>query len=462
MYRLYLYSRSGIRTPLNFSRSIPPYLFLRKTPFHTSRPSLKAAPTEEKDYYKILGVERNASKEDIKKSYRKLALQYHPDRNKGNKEAEEKFKRMTQAYTVLSDDKQRQMYDQFGEEGLQGGGDPFGGMRPEDIFNNIFGNFGGFGGFNPFGNENVKPSRTPDIAHTMNVPLSEFYTGASRKLEFNQRIICPTCNGSGTNKPGVDTKCRVCNGSGVETRMRKMGPLLQQLQTQCSSCNGEGIVIPKESRCAVCNGKFIISKPKQLEVKIKPGMQNGEKIIFRKEAHQSPGVTPGDVIVTLHETSSSPFVRIGSDLFYTCNINLSESLGGFSFPLEHLDKRILNIRTDPKGNIISHGSTSVIRGEGMPYYHNPTQHGNLYMKFNVTPPKAQLLDEDLLQIIQSKLSEKRRKDKAPSGKDVVLSESANINMDQLRKAEEERKGEEEVKAKRSKKQSSNEINCAQQ
>jgi len=262
----------------------------------------------------------------------------------------------------------------------------------------------------------------------------------------------------------VDTKCKVCNGSGVDTRMRKMGPLLQQLQTQCSSCNGEGILIPKENRCGPCNGKFIITKPKQLEVKIKPGMQNGEKVIFRKEAHQSPGVTPGDVVVTLHEVQSGPFVRIGTDLFYNCNINLSESLGGFSFPLEHLDKRIINIRTDQKGNVISHGSSSVIRGEGMPYFHNSTQHGNLYLKFNVTTPKTQLLDEDLLQIIQAKLGEKRRKDRAPTGKDVVLSETANINVEQLKKAEEERKGEEEVKSKRSsRKQSSGEsINCAQQ
>jgi DnaJ family protein A protein 2 len=237
--------------------------------------------------------------------------------------------------------------------------------------------------------------------------------------------------------------------------------MVQQTQAQCSACNGEGIVIPKTDRCITCNGRFVISRPKQLEIKIKPGMHSGEQIVFKRESHQSPGVTSGDVIVTLQEVPSGSFVRIGNDLLYNVNINLSESLGGFSFPLETLDKRILNIRTDPKGNIISSGSTKIIRGEGMPYLHSPSQKGNLYIKFNVTIPQANMLDEETMKIIQSKLAEKRRITTA-SGKEILMTESAiPPNFDAMRR-EEDRRDEELKYKKRKHKDDEGMVNCSQQ
>jgi DnaJ family protein A protein 2 len=338
-------------------------------------------------------------------------------------------------------------------------------MRPEDIFNSIFGNFG-LGGF-PFSdmnanmNPNMKSGKTQDIVHTISVPLSEFYSGSTRKLEFNQRIICYTCNGSGSSKPGADTTCKTCNGSGIEKRMRKMGPMIQQIQSQCSACNGEGIVIPKADRCSTCNGKFVITRPKQLEIKIRPGMHNGEQIVFKRESHQSPGATSGDVVVILQEIPSAGFVRLGNDLLYNCNINLSESLGGLSISIETLDKRTLNLRTDTKGNIISNGSTKVVKGEGMPYFHSPSQKGNLYIKFNVTTPNAVFLDEELMKILQVKFGEKRRITSS-AGKDVILSESATPPHFESIRREEERRDEEQKAKKRKHREEEGAVNCTHQ
>lgn len=431
-----------------------PILFLPVRPYHVS--SIQRG----EDYYKLLGVERRATKDEIKKSYRKLAMLYHPDRNKDNKEAEEKFKRMTQAYNVLSDEKQRQVYDQFGEEGLQGGGvDPFGGRSPQEFWNSFEGGFPGFGGFgfdSPFGfggggARRQKPTHTPNMEHVLPITLEELYSGAHRKLEFTQRIVCPTCNGNGTPKVGLDTTCATCKGTGIEVKVRKIGPgIVQQMQAQCTTCNGEGINIPKKDRCTTCDGKMVISQPKRLDVHIKPGMQSEERIYFRKEAHQSPGVIPGDVILILSETPHPVFIRKGHDLYMNHSISLIEAMGGFSIPIETPDKRKIRITVDSSSTIITNGDVKVIKGEGMPYLSQPSQKGNLYIKFNVISPTVPILDEAIIKTLETRLGQQRRRDTSRVDKEVrLLDAPVSVDFDAARRDRDKR--DQEQKQERRKK-----------
>jgi len=421
-------------------------------PYAPSRAFHASSRLQKEDYYELLGVPRGSTQQEIKKAYHKLALKYHPDKNKGNKEAEEKFKRMTMAYNVLSDEKQRQLYDQYGEEGLNAGGDPFHGMSPDEFLSDLFNNFGGFpgggfpgggfpgGGFGfPGGmNQRKKPSRTPDLEHVISITLNDFYTGITRKLEFNQKVLCATCNGNGTTKVGLDSQCGQCKGRGFEMKTRKVGPgMIQQYQQECSQCHGEGIFIPKKDRCPSCDGRMIVTQAKRIDVVVKPGMSSGEQIVLRREAHQAPGATTGDVIITVEEIPHSTFIRKGNDLYMTQNINLAEAMGGFSFIVETLDKRQLRIATEPKGNMISSGDVKVIKGEGMPYISNPSHKGNLYVKFNVTFPSIPILDEQAIKMLEGHLGQKRRAISAPGDKLATLSNTdSKYDFDALRKEQE--------------------------
>eukprot|EP01126_Amoeba_proteus_P002613 TRINITY_DN1081_c0_g1_i2.p1 TRINITY_DN1081_c0_g1~~TRINITY_DN1081_c0_g1_i2.p1 ORF type:complete len:312 (+),score=37.14 TRINITY_DN1081_c0_g1_i2:186-1121(+) len=250
--------------------------------FHTSQ--IRYAS----DYYERLGLNKNASAEDIKKAYRKLAMQYHPDRNQGNKEAEEKFKDISQAYSVLSDEKQRQIYDQYGEEGLNGASMPD--FDPNEIFANMF---GGFGGFN-----NQRPTQTPNLVHALSVSLEELLKGTTKTLEFNKTIICPDCSGVGAAKKSSVKTCSVCKGSGSEQIVHSVGPgmMTRQIIT-CRSCSGAGETIPSGDACKKCKGKKMVKQPKVLTINVQAGTRDGQQLVFRKEAHQNPKIPSGDVVI---------------------------------------------------------------------------------------------------------------------------------------------------------------------
>jgi len=243
---------------------------------------------------------------------------------------------------------------------------------------------------------------------------------------------------------GMDTTCSVCKGSGVEIKVRKLSPgMVQQMQQECSQCGGSGIFIPKKDRCTTCDGKMIITQTKRLEVIIKPGMQAGERIYFRQEAHQAPGATPGDVVLVLAEIPHPIFIRKGSDLYMTQTINLTEALGGFAIPIETLDKRRLRISLDPKLTIIATGDVKLIKGEGMPMQSSPNQKGNLFVKFNVVSPKVPLLDENTVKTLETKLGQQRRLDASKVDKEVNLLDpsgaSANFDFYAYRKEQEKKR-----------------------
>jgi DnaJ family protein A protein 2 len=369
--------------------------------FRTSTPLM--AP---EDYYKILEVDRNASNDEIKKSYRKLAMKYHPDKNKGDKAAEEKFKSISAAYNVLSDEKQKQIYDQYGEDGLNSmggmGGDPMGGMDPSEFFSQHFGrDFGGFGGgdsgfggFGGFGGERVrKPTHTPNINHVIKISLEEAFSGVIKTLEFSKKVLCSTCDGVGSPNKSAVKKCSACKGSGMETIVRQMGPMMSQQQITCRSCKGQGETIPKDDICKTCNGKKTTRTPKKLEVNIKAGSNNNEAIQFKREAHQEPGLTSGDVIIEVVVEPHPTFKRDGPHLIMQRKVSCAEALSGFQFEIKTLDKRQLKIRNDPNGNSCLTSQVKIVKGEGMPIP-GSSKKGDLYIKMDLDSTKIPYQDRE--------------------------------------------------------------------
>lgn len=306
-------------------------------------------PPDNQRYYNILGVDRNASETEVKKAHRKLALKEHPDKG-GDPE---KFKEINEAYETLRDPEKRKIYDQFGEEGLKegmGGG----GGGPADIFD-LFGMGGGGRRGGP-----PRERRSEDVTHKMKVSLDEMYKGNVRKLQMSRSIKCPTCQGSGS-KSGKKYTCEVCHGSGVEVKLRPLGPgMMQQIQQRCSKCSGTGSFNPPSDRCGACSGKGLVSDRKVFEVHVEPGHRHGSKVLFRGEAGaDAPDVLPGDLIFVLEQKEHPTFKRIGSDLFYEKKVSLVEALTGALLHITHLDNRVLEVNS--AGSIIKPDSWMAIK-----------------------------------------------------------------------------------------------------
>ncbi|OJJ47829.1 hypothetical protein ASPZODRAFT_63842 [Penicilliopsis zonata CBS 506.65] len=346
-------------------------------------------------FYDILGVAPTASEAQLKTAYKKGALKYHPDKNTNNPEAAEKFKELSKAYEVLSDPQKRQVYDQFGEEGLEHGGGG-GGMAAEDLFAQFFGGGGGaFGGMFGGGMREQGPKKARTIHHVHKVNLEDIYRGKVSKLALQKSVICAGCDGRG-GKEGAVKSCTGCNGTGMKTMMRQMGPMIQRFQTVCPDCNGEGEIIREKDRCKKCNGKKTVVERKVLHVHVDKGVKNGHKIEFRGEGDQMPGVLPGDVVFEIEQKPHSRFQRKDDDLFYSAEIDLLTALAGGVINIEHLDERWLTVTIAP-GEVITPGSIKVIKGQGMPSFRHH-DFGNLYIQFGVKfPEKDQLKNLELLE-----------------------------------------------------------------
>ncbi|GIK02384.1 type I HSP40 co-chaperone [Aspergillus viridinutans] len=344
--------------------------------------------------YDTLGVPETASDAQLKSAYKKGALKYHPDKNANNPEAAEKFKEMSRAYEILSDPQKRQIYDQYGEEGLEGGaGGP--GMGAEDLFAQFFGGGGAFGGMFGGGMREQGPKKARTIHHVHKVSLEDIYRGKVSKLALQKSVICSGCDGRG-GKEGAVKSCTGCNGSGMKTMMRQMGPMIQRFQTVCPDCSGEGEIIREKDRCKRCNGKKTVVERKVLHVHVDKGVKNGHKIEFRGEGDQMPGVLPGDVVFEIEQKPHSRFQRKDDDLFYHAEIDLLTALAGGSINVEHLDDRWLTVNI-AAGEVITPGAIKVIKGQGMPSYRHH-DFGNLYIQFDVKfPERDQLQNLDLLE-----------------------------------------------------------------
>ena len=328
------------------------------------------------------------------------------DKNAHNPEAAEKFKSLSHAYEILSDPQKRQIYDQYGEEGLEGGAGG-GGMNAEDLFSQFFGGGsafggGGFGGMFGGGAQQRGPPKARTIHHVHKVSLEDIYRGKISKLALQKSVICPKCEGRG-GKEGAVKKCTGCDGHGMKTMMRQMGPMIQRFQTVCPDCNGEGEIIREKDKCKVCNAKKTIVERKVLHVHVDRGVRSGHKIDFRGEGDQTPGVQPGDVIFEIEQKPHARFQRRDDDLFYKAEIDLVTALAGGTIFVEHLDDRWLSVEIMP-GEVISHGQFAenisfhcnfadqkigalrMVRGQGMPSYRHH-DFGNMYIHFDVKFPE---------------------------------------------------------------------------
>lgn len=276
----------------------------------------KAADTTA--FYSALEVDKNASAAEIKKAYRKLAIKHHPDKG-GDPET---FKSITKAYEVLSDAEKRRVYDQYGEEGLEGGG---GGDDPSDIFNMVFG--GGRGG----GGRGQGKKKGKDVVHTMDVTLAQLYTGHTKKLAINRTVV---------DKDVGISECAACKGQGVTVQVMRMGNMIQQVQQQCSQCQGQG-------------KSYKTKKEKEiLEVYIERGSPDTHKVVFYNKADEQPGYEAGDLHFVVQEKEHPEFRREKADLFIRRSVTLLEALTGATFNVTHLDGRELVIKTQP-GEVIA-------------------------------------------------------------------------------------------------------------
>lgn len=363
--------------------------------------------------YDLLGVAPNASTNEIKKQYKKLARQHHPD--KAGPESGEKFKEISFAHEILSDADKREVYDRYGEKGLSEGGMASG---MEDLLGHIFGGggggggmFSGFGGFDPFGmgmggmrggRRSQRRRRGEDTVHPLRVTLEDLHNGKVSKLKLRKKVICVTCKGAG-GKGNAVQQCFSCHGNGVKISIQPIGPgMVQQVQRVCPDCSGEGEVIDPKNRCKKCLGKKVIEETKILEVQVDKGMKDGQKVTFRGEGDQQPGVETGDVIIVLQQQPHNRFTRQGDDLHMNLSIGLTEAICGFKIPIQHLDNRELLVSNNA-GKVVEPGTKRVILNEGMPMFRNPSEKGHLYIQFEVIFPENNFIDTETIAALEALL-----------------------------------------------------------
>ncbi|CAG9797919.1 unnamed protein product [Chironomus riparius] len=331
--------------------------------------------------YELMNVNRNATDAEIKKSYRKLAMKYHPDKNPNPDEAE-KFKEITYAYEILSDPDKRKTYDRYGVKGLQEGG-----ADTNDMFSHIFGSFFGGGG----GGRSSGPQQCEPIVMQELVTLEDLYVGGREIPRKITRIIgCTKCNGQGGKNV---KKCKECRGTGTKIIIHQMGFMTQQIASKCNDCAGTGEFIDKKDRCDLCKGSKTIEDKKEVTIHIDKGMKHAQKIVFRGEGHHLPDTVQGDVIVVLKERDHETFKREGNDLILQQTISITQALCGFDLLIKHLDGRDLHVK-NPPGNVMKNGDIKCVTHEGMPLYKNPFEKGNLFINFTVEFPEK--MDVDLI------------------------------------------------------------------
>jgi len=233
-----------------------------------------------------------------------------------------------------------------------------------------------------------------NVVHALRVKLEDLYNGKTSKLKLNKNVICTACKGTGGKGNAVQT-CHGCRGTGTKISLIQIGPgMVQQTQRTCPECQGEGEIIDPKYRCKKCKGKKVTEESKILEVQVDKGMRDEQKVTFRGEGDQQPGIEPGDVIIVLKQLEHEKFTRKGDHLFFKMTISLTEALCGFQIPMKHLDGRELLV-THLAGSVIKPGSTKVISGEGMPMYRNPVEKGDMFIAFEIEFPPNNFLTEDL-------------------------------------------------------------------
>ena len=360
-----------------------------------------------RDYYEVLGVDKSASADEIKKAYRKLAVKYHPDKNPGDKEAEEKFKEAAEAYSILSDADKKARYDQFGHAGVDGAGPDFSGGfgNLNDILNDLFGGAfgGGFGGFSGFGGgfgggrggqRQQRVYRGRDIRVRVKLTLEEIAKGVEKEISIEKSVPCSECGGRGARNSSDIKTCSACGGTGQVQRV--VNSLFGQTVTYstCQQCGGEGKVITNP--CRSCGGSGLVRKRETIKVKIPAGVEAGMQLTIAGEGHaaKNNGIN-GDLLVVIEEQEHPDFKREGNNLYYTKIVSLPEAILGAEVEIPCLDgPRRIKIDAGTQS-----GTVTRINGKGLPTVNGYGGTGDLYVKIAVWIPKK--LDKEDKAVIES-------------------------------------------------------------
>ena len=351
---------------------------------------------EKRDYYEVLGVEKGASAEEIKKAYRKKAMQFHPDRNPGDKTAEEKFKEVGEAYEVLSDDDKRARYDQFGFQGVDpnfsggsGFGGGFGGFGDFGDLGDIFGSF--FGGGNRRSNNTNAPRRGENVGARLDLTFEEAAFGCEKEVSAQRIENCATCNGSGSADGAVET-CSNCRGTGQVRSVQNFMGMQMQSTSACPQCNGRGKII--KTPCTTCKGKGKVRRTRKIKINVPAGVDDGQSVRARGEGCVGVNGGPnGDLLAEVYIKRHPIFAREGVEVFCEIPITFTQATLGAEIEVPTLDgKEKFSI---PEGT--QTGRSFVLSGKGIPYVNNPKRRGNQIFTVTVeTPTKLTKEQRELL------------------------------------------------------------------
>ncbi|NCC98584.1 MAG: molecular chaperone DnaJ [Bacteroidia bacterium] len=325
---------------------------------------------KKKDYYEVLGIAKTATEEEIKKAYRKKAIEFHPDKNPGNKEAEEKFKEAAEAYDVLSNPQKRQRYDQFGHAGVNGSagdggfGNFTGGMSMEDIFSqfgDIFGGHFGFGGGGRSSRSGHAVNRGSNLRVKVKLSLKEIATGVEKKIKVKKYVSCSECGGSGAASPSDIKTCTTCNGTGrvVRTVNSMFGAM--QTATVCPTCGGDGKTITK--RCPKCGGEGVVLDEEIITINIPAGVQEGMQLAMQGKGNAARrGGVPGDLLILIEEEHGGELIRDDDDLIYNLMLTLPTAILGGNVEIPTLGNPV-KVKIEPGTQA---GKILRLRGKGLP------------------------------------------------------------------------------------------------
>jgi DnaJ-class molecular chaperone len=347
--------------------------------------------------YDILGINNNSSQDDIKKAYKKKAFQYHPDKNPNNPEADAKFKEISNAYSLLSNEDEKRRYDHLGDEKYNNSGsNDRNNDDLKDMFENLFGNrqhhdpfADAFFGFK---NRNTKNNQCNNINKIYTATLDEVYYGINKNLNFKVTHFCKKCNKT----------CEKCNGEGLIQQMIQMGPFTQIMQQHCNNCNGSGIFIKGNKNCSECKGNGSYESENACNLSIPKGFEDGMKTIFNNlgEQPKKSSQIPGHLILEIRIQDHPTYTRKGNDLYYKVNITLTEAILGKDLVIPYFDDTIkLNIN---QFGIINQNKQYIVKNRGLPIM-NTDKKGNLFLEFNIQYPKLDKEDISELSIILNKV-----------------------------------------------------------
>jgi molecular chaperone DnaJ len=358
-----------------------------------------------RDFYDVLGVAKSASAEEIKKAYRKMAIKYHPDKNPGDKQAEDNFKEAAEAYEILSNAEKKQRYDHYGHAGVGGasggGGAGYGGggMNMEDIFSqfgDIFGNGGGGGGspFDSFfggGGQQSRGGRRvakgSNLRIKVKLTLEEIANGTEKKIKVNKQVSCKTCDGTGAKDKSSVSTCKTCGGSGAVRRVTNT--ILGQMQTSstCPTCNGSGQQIT--SKCTVCHGEGTTRGEETISINIPAGVSDGMQLSMSGKGNAAPnGGVPGDLIILIEETPHESLKREGNNVVYDLHVSIIDAALGFSAEVPTIDGKA-KIKIEPG---TQSGKLLRLKGKGIPEV-NSYHRGDEIIHVNIWTPKALSAEE---------------------------------------------------------------------